>query len=403
MLNGSCNTNWAVALNSMMCTFRIFNGQDDIHPVKTIKVPCLSWYDGWSDPAIVSDKPLINSWMRWSIDKYAKSANWRKVFWSVDTSADRSYAFRTNIAYIEDFGKWYNIFWEYKTRLAKVEYLYCDNGKLKEWTPSEDVCESNFMLTNSYTVQKTPSWNLEASTTELDKYLYMDGTTPISWSTLLNAIAITAADYKWNPQLEAALQSFINKYEKLSVKVNSTKFGNTATIKKVPWKDIYFISWNVTFAGKDSSITKPFTIVQTAWNTTIRWSMSHNMMLLTKWDIIFEWNCTEDQEVKWVFYAQRNVVRAWMIKNDSLDHNVWCTNWWLHVKWVLIGWGLNNLMAKSRSNLNNWFSNNDKTYRKWLIMNWASVLIEYSPSVFTKSTMPPGAEDFTTALSIYKN
>ena len=401
--NGSCNTNWAVALNSMMCTFRIFNGQDDIHPVKTIKVPCLSWYDGWSDPAIVSDKPLINSWMRWSIDKYAKSANWRKVFWSVDTSADRSYAFRTNIAYIEDFGKWYNIFWEYKTRLAKVEYLYCDNGKLKEWTPSEDVCESNFMLTNSYTVQKTPSWNLEASTTELDKYLYMDGTTPISWSTLLNAIAITAADYKWNPQLEAALQSFINKYEKLSVKVNSTKFGNTATIKKVPWKDIYFISWNVTFAGKDSSITKPFTIVQTAWNTTIRWSMSHNMMLLTKWDIIFEWNCTEDQEVKWVFYAQRNVVRAWMIKNDSLDHNVWCTNWWLHVKWVLIGWGLNNLMAKSRSNLNNWFSNNDKTYRKWLIMNWASVLIEYSPSVFTKSTMPPGAEDFTTALSIYKN
>jgi hypothetical protein len=36
-------------------------------------------------------------------------------------------------------------------------------------------------------------------------------------------------------------------------------------------------------------------------------------------------------------------------------------------------------------------------------MNGASVIIEYAPSVFTKATMPPGAEDFTTALSIYKN
>jgi hypothetical protein len=36
-------------------------------------------------------------------------------------------------------------------------------------------------------------------------------------------------------------------------------------------------------------------------------------------------------------------------------------------------------------------------------MNWASVLIEYSPSIFTKSTMPPGAEYFTTALTVYKN
>jgi hypothetical protein len=36
-------------------------------------------------------------------------------------------------------------------------------------------------------------------------------------------------------------------------------------------------------------------------------------------------------------------------------------------------------------------------------MDGASVLIEYSPSVFTKGSMPPGAEDFTTALSIYKD
>ena len=59
-------------------------------------------------------------------------------------------------------------------------------------------------------------------------------------------------------------------------------------------------------------------------------------------------------------------------------------------------------MNNSRSHLENWFKTQEN--QKWReVMNWASVVIEYSPSIFTKSTMPPGAEDFTTALSIYKN
>jgi hypothetical protein len=35
-------------------------------------------------------------------------------------------------------------------------------------------------------------------------------------------------------------------------------------------------------------------------------------------------------------------------------------------------------------------------------MNGASLLIEYSPSIFTKATMPLGAEEFTTALEVYR-
>ena len=68
-------------------------------------------------------------------------------------------------------------------------------------------------------------------------------------------------------------------------------------------------------------------------------------------------------------------------------------------------------MKDSRSNLTNWFKVRRDNRRaedlglaeKNSIINGASVSIEYSPSIFTKSTMPPGAEDFTTALSIYKN
>jgi hypothetical protein len=63
-------------------------------------------------------------------------------------------------------------------------------------------------------------------------------------------------------------------------------------------------------------------------------------------------------------------------------------------------------MKNSRSNINDWFAiknvTNKENERRKMIMDGASVVIEYSPSIFTKSTMPPGAEDFVSALSIYK-
>ena len=126
------------------------------------------------------------------------------------------------------------------------------------------------------------------------------------------------------------------------------------------------------------------------------------MMVLTEWKIRFKGvdTCNKRQVVKWIFYAGQWLSRDLVQKNTSLSNNQWCTEWWLTVKWVLIWKWLQGMMDNSRSNLNGWFETSDK---KETVMNWASVLIEYSPSVFTKSTMPPGAEDFTTALSIYKN
>ncbi len=132
-------------------------------------------------------------------------------------------------------------------------------------------------------------------------------------------------------------------------------------------------------------------------------------MLLTKWNIMFKWNCKTDQEVKGIYYAKGNLSRGWSIrKNTDTGIGTWCTNWWLHVKWVLIWDNFSNLMKESRSNINDWFTvkwsdQEVLNQRRKYVMNWASVVIEYSPSIFTKSTMPPGAEDFTTALSIYKN
>ncbi len=131
------------------------------------------------------------------------------------------------------------------------------------------------------------------------------------------------------------------------------------------------------------------------------------MMLLTRWDIKFKWDCTSIQNVKWIFYAQGNLIREWVKKNDNLNNNVRCTKWWLNVKWVLIWKNFNDLMIKSRSHLDTWFNRDgsraDEPQLASKVMNGWSVVIEYSPSIFTKGSMPPGAEEFTTALSIYKN
>ena len=293
-------------------------------------------------------------------------------------------------------------YWEYKIRLSGVKYLQCEDGEWKQVRNPEEFapCESNFVLTDSYTVQKTPSGNLTASTEKLSKYKYLSGTSV--FSEFVKAISTT--DYESNDKVKSAMDSFIAKYQKLAVKLDTNKFWGNVSVKKVPWKDIYFIEWNATFTQTKSTIEKPFTIVQTQGDVTIKGNLKHNMMLLTNWSITFEWSCTSDQTVKWIFYAWGNLYRKDVKKNDDTTHNYWCTDGWLHVKWVLIWKGFDNLMNGSRSHLNDWFDRkNDKDGWKSVVMNWASVLIEYSPSIFSKSTMPPGAEDFTTALSIYKN
>jgi len=300
------------------------------------------------------------------------------------------------------------ILWEYKFQIMVTKYDQCEvdsswNGKWWETITREDaaVCQSNFVLTDSYTVQKTPSGNLTASTDTLEKFKEVDGKSVRSFSSYLNAIA--TSEYHPNDTVNKAMDAFINKYKKLAVKVDISRskfLSSDVEVKKVPGKHIYFVNGDITVKWWSKNIETPFTIVQTSGKTIISGDVSHNMMLLTRWNITFEWDCTTNQDVKWIFYAQWNLNREWVSKNNNINNTVRCTQWWLNIKWVLIWNNFKNLMKDSRSHLEGWFEASNKTTE---VMNWWSVVIEYSPSIFTKGTMPPGAEDFTTALSIYKN
>ena len=383
-----------IALNSMLCSFEVTDWKGN--SVRTLNdQPCLNSKTSKVQPA------LLSWWADRSINKYAI---WSNSFRSFDLNNDKNYAFRSNVYYIDEFKAKYGVYWEYKLSLKQIKYARCENNKWEgRWiNPSEWVeCQSNFVVTNPYTVQKTPSGNLKASIERLSKYLYMNWDEVFQMSDLLDAIEVTQAAYEPNEAVKTAMDNFIKKYSKLAVNA-----GNW--LKKVPWKNIYFVDKDIKLLcdGETVKIDKPVTFVQTQWNTTICGDIDYNMMLLTNWSIRFTDanSCNHRQTVKWILYASGWIYRDLVKKNTKsrINESKRCTEWWLTIKWVLIWRWLQWVMDNSRSNLNNWFSATTKELKTKTIMNWASVIIEYSPSVFTKSSMPPGAEDFTTALSIYK-
>ncbi|MDR2190440.1 MAG: hypothetical protein LBP53_04560 [Candidatus Peribacteria bacterium] len=209
------------------------------------------------------------------------------------------------------------------------------------------------------------------------------------------------------------MNAFISKYSKLAVKVNSTTLGTVAngvSVKKVPGKNIYFVDGNLKIEGTNTVYNKPFTIIQTIGDTTIKGNLHHNMMLLTNGKITFDGSasCTATQTLKGIYYAKGGFYSINVSFNNNLNNPSRCTKGNLHIKGIAIGDGLiNNVMANRRSELNQWFTCKSpttqcQTQRRNYIMNGAALLIEYSPSIFTTATMPPGAEEFTKALEVYK-
>ena len=395
----SCEV-WDVNLKSMKCEI-VVRDPKNTEVYTRDNIDCLTMGETW-----YKNDSLIGKWADAQNDLYKidiNSTRWR--YWPT-----------INYVKVNNDSQWKvsQYLWEYKFYVYLYKYDYCDEEthSWKTYTYDEagpksaPGCQSNFVLTDSYTVQKTPSGNLTASTKTLDKFKQVDWSYPDNlkpFSSYLNAIA--TSEYHPNQKVNDAMDAFIKKYEKLAVKVDisNSKFLSGTNVKKVPGKHIYFVDGEITVKWWSNTIETPFTIVQTSGKTTIKGDVNHNMMLLTKWNIEFQWDCTSNQNVKWIFYASGNLIRKWVNKNNRLENDVWCTQWWLNVKWVLIWNNFNELMRDSRSHLEYWFDENKWWKNAKTIMNWGSVVIEYSPSIFTKSTMPPGAEDFTTALSIYKN
>ena len=236
--------------------------------------------------------------------------------------------------------------------------------------------------------------------------------------------SVTAASYAFNNDVLNQMNSFKKKYEPLSIVVDS-KFKikwnktiwdlfNNGVVKKVPNQLIFFVKWNWQLTLKQLTEffpSTPFTIYVEWMNVLVEGSVVTNWMIITDKKISFADDGTKTyceewgQVVNWIFVA-----KWWFISSDkirNIDKNKERCPWGnLRIKWVLIGDGIENLITNRRSHLNDWFrvKNNSesviKRERKNEIFEWASLLIEYNPSLWTK--LPPWADSFTKTLSVYK-
>lgn len=301
--------------------------------------------------------------------------------------------------------------WEYKLRLKEITYDYCDSNLEKQNSQTDNVCETNFTITKPYLVQKSAfGMTPKATNINLKGFQDINGKDIITRTDLADVMVLDDNEYQSN-DVDFMVKSFIETAEKLAVKTTTPRWlSNVASAKKVPNKDIYILYGNgsdITLI-KDANVTKPFTLIVKNANLVVHGDVNVNGMFVVKnngnWTIKFkDDNCNKQQIVKWIFIADTfDAIKS--NRNDSLEKQR-CNAWWLHIKWVLIGWWIENLVEKKRSTLSTWFrvswsEASKRIQRRNMIFNGASVLIEYSPELWQQ--LPPGADEFTKMLDVYK-
>ena len=313
-----------------------------------------------------------------------------------------------------------NTLGEYKLRLDKVTYQYCDHpndaGGQFRTSEIDNVCETNFTVTRPYVIQKSAFGTTPKITnTNVRDFLDIIGRPMIDQTDLASVMTMNASQYDGGIDAQFLISSEAARISKLAVTVKTLPDllkGRNLIVKKVPNQSIYYISSPT--ANKALSLKlwanfdKPFTIITNNINLTIQGNVDVNGMFITKNGTIdFEEDpstyCKAPQIVKGIFVAGNGFTTS-KIRNDNLNKS-WCAYGNLQVKWILVGAGIDTLVENRRSNLNRWFraggsEESQRIQRRNQIFNGASLLIEYNPELWAQ--LPPGADQFVNLLDVYK-
>lgn len=402
--------------DSMKCHFAVYNGKNN---------------QDW-DPIMRFTEDCYNDNINKNIYTYfagTHQTQQRKVDWAALNSA---FGLLGHNAVDE--------FWEYKLVLERVDYQYCntEDRQWHKWDKYWAVCEVNFAVTQQYIMQVStfgvnPVWTTNEF---LKEYYAMDWQRILDKSDLNSVIKTDNSDYAIDSSVQSKFDEFKDKYEKLAVEIDSPSVWSSrsssiwnilsvnssdVTIKKVPNKSIYFIEWkrdNQTLTLSQDvakQLAPAYTIIVENMDVEIVGNVLQYAMIVTNWTMSFKdsWQDGKDnmrcaywwQVVQWIYVA------LWWFKaaNENLlnqsENDFRCPWWWLHVKWVLIWDWIENISNNKRSQLNSWFNLNgsesvQSRQRREKIIKWASLLIEYNPSLW--KTLPPWAEIFTENLEIYR-
>ena len=442
-----------IDLDTMMCRFVVYGPNKEVgkisydNPVYSFEIPCLktNWWWDWGYTSTnyyeaIKDfiKQNENWWFDWSVWYDWNLDKASNVFETLDNWYDYPSLFpRSSKVIITNFGKrwstviWNDIknlvinpilyYWEYIVALDAIEFRRCawswwDPEKGNQFQVSdkiqslEQICAVNFALTDHYFVQKSPYWTLNDKSKEsLSKYRQKN------WLQLFEMIDTDEKKFDyWEEQyVSGNFKTFISKYSKIA-----TPLSSSDRLRKVAWKNLYLIDWTEEFVlpSPELNLDSSFTLIATSWaNIRIENNIYVNMMLITDWKIIFdaEGACKPDakywkagQMVQGIFYAwawYSSVHDTYNERNTLTNkpkHDFWCDYGNLHIKWVVLGKNLDNVVQNRRSELYTWFGAWWKEAKKEAVLNWASVLVEYNSDLFW--TPPPGAEEFNKILKIQR-
>lgn len=400
-----------IPVESMYCTFSVYNGNnlesrnDPIYSVtkkckensweeNNVKLPLFAYFLEPQNPI----RSLKNAFGKYSIDSDK----------FIDTNNEDEYTFG-----------------EYKLVLEKVEYDYCRDNNEVDSTAIDRVCSVNFAVTQPYIAQKSLFSRTPKSTDiRLDKYKTIDGEDLIDSTDLNEIMVLNESNYNGGTKVRSMIRNFITKYDNLALTVPKSSLKNTAfkdtdvTVKIVPSQKIYILQSDTrktVLLENIQTFTAPFTIVTQNIDLIIKGNVDYNgMFLVQNGTIEFQQaddikqgdRCPSPQTVKGIFITDEGfVATSQSLRNDDLTKKR-CNYGNLHVKGILMGDGINDLVNSRRSQLNTWFYTKSsaeiaiKSERRNKIFDGAAVLIEYSPSLW--SALPPGASEFTEVLNVYK-
>ena len=433
-----------IDISRMYCTFVVYGPR--MTPVYNFTAPCFNpngWNNSVDGRTYESIKEYINQnrvggWLGGS--HLVNKGKVRNVFDSLDNQGQYPVLFPVSSKLlITNFGKssswFYNsqgtskelpllnekpsiqTFGEYKVALESIEYYLVSkvNNKLQEHkkTFNDRICEVDFAVTDHYMIQRSPYGIGNKSTTNLDKYMLMNGNSFMG--TYFPNTSIHSDAYQTPSSMKSLFTTFKNKYAKLAKPVKE-KEG----LSKVPGKSIYLVSGEkINLKSLISDYSKPFTLIATnpGANITINGDLDTNAMIMTQGTITFDGSVScnggerksghAGQIVKGIFYAGNGFVSIndRNLKNifENLSKRERCNYGNLHIKGVAIG-DLSKVVSARRSELYTWFQGNgggkDGEEKVKKIINGASVLVDYNPTL--RGNLPPGANEFNKALAVYR-
>lgn len=312
-------------------------------------------------------------------------------------------------------GAYYLGLGEYRIEMRTISGRLCNGTSI---AMEDRVCQMNFGVTKQYAVTRT-SKGTASTTKDLDTYKRQDESKVLQTNEMIKALdpfTLVNADKNLIVQM-------VNKYVNLAVKADTIedKLANNTTVtkaivSKVPGKNIFVIDAK-TPDGKKGLITVldnstyqggAFTLIVINGDLVIKGNLTKNpngMFIVRDGDLTFSaiadaQQNNQDQLVKGIFIGLNNVKAEGDGYQSAFNNDLnkpWINGGRLTINGIMLGGDLTKLIEGRRSVVENWF---DKRNADGLLDDGA-IVIKANPEIFTN--LPPGAEDISLTLNVFKN